>query len=75
MTYTTPVDPNAATERPGPSTTTTTTARPPPPIVNPNKMDFAALQQVQADVATLFQKGELSTALNVTVADMAMEVK
>jgi len=71
-TYTTPADPNEATLKPSYTTTTTTTARP-LPVVDPLAMDFNALSEIQSKIATSFQKGDLSSALNVTVSQMKME--
>ena len=36
-------------------------------------MDFDALSKIQSKIATTFQKGDLSSALNVTVSEMKME--
>merc|ERR1712203_1037664 len=72
VTYTTPANPNAVTESSVYTTTTSTTPRP-APIVDPLAMDFADLSKIQSKIATTFQAGGLSDALNVTVADMAME--
>jgi len=72
VTYTTPVDPNEATLKPTYTTTTTTTERP-RPVVDPLAMDFDALSKIQSKIATTFQKGDLSSALNVTVSRMKME--
>ena len=72
VTYTTPANPNAVTESSVYTTTTSSTPRP-VPIVDPLAMDFADLSKIQSKIATPFQAGGLSDALNVTVADMAME--
>merc|ERR1712013_978136 len=72
VTYTTPANPNAVTESSVYTTTTESTPRP-VPIVDPLAMDFADLSKIQSKIATTFQAGGLSDALNVTVADMAME--
>ena len=72
VTYTTPANPNAVTESSVYTTTASTTPRP-IPIVDPLAMDFADLSKIQSKIATTFQAGGLSDALNVTVADMAME--
>ena len=72
VTYTTPANPSAVTESSVYTTSTTTTPRP-LPVVNPNAMDFDALSKVQSKIATTFQAGGLSAALNVTVAGMKME--
>jgi len=73
VTYTTPVNPNAPTEKPGYETTTTSTAKPPPTTVDPNKLTFEKLAEIQSKVANEFQTGGLSEALNVTVSGMKME--
>ena len=73
VTYTTPADPNAATLAAGYVTTTTTTARPAPATVDPNKLTFDKLSAIQANIATVFQSGAISAALNVTVSEMKME--
>ena len=72
VTYVTPSSPNQATENPAYSTTAATTERP-LPVVDPLAMDFEALSRVQSRIATSFQQGDLSSALNVTVAAMKME--
>ena len=73
VTYTTPANPNEATENPNYVTTPTTTPRPPPTTVNPNKLTFEKLAEIQSKVANEFQTGGLSEALNVTVSGMQME--
>ena len=72
VTYTTPADPNAVTETSVYTTPSVITQRP-VPVVDPLAMDFADLSRIQSTIATTFQKGDLSAALNVTVAGMAME--
>ena len=73
VTYTTPVDPNAPTLSPSYVTSTTTTPRPAPTTEDPNKLTFARLSEIQANIATVFQSGGISAALNVTVSEMKME--
>ena len=73
VTYTTPLDPNAPTLAPGYVTTTTTTPRPAPTTVDPNKLTFDKLSEIQANIATVFQSGGISAALNVTVSELKME--
>ena len=73
VTYTTPPDPNAATLSASYVTTTTTTPKPAPTIVDPNALTFEKLSEIQANIATVFQSGGISAALNVTVSEMVME--
>ena len=72
VTYTTPADPNAVTESSVYTTTASTTPRP-LPVVDPLAMDFSDLSKIQSKIATTFQAGGLSDALNVTVSAMKME--
>lgn len=73
VTYTTPAPAGEPTENPNYVTTTTTTPKPPPTTVDPNKLTFDKLAEIQARVANEFQTGGLSEALNVTVSGMKME--